>query len=328
MKGKSGDRVVLRHTGRHATIVRLDGDQLAFVKLDGNREVFPVPIEDIIWDPQASAVAGQSKDRKEGEGVAGSFSGQGLGTLVAVALDPEGTSGRKYYFVLINDQPKPLPYEGSWEKSPARVLPFKGELPGFTWRILFEGPLDDLNDHPHLHLKRWHKEGLRQKALPVWDHRFKAKVIVTRQEASHYLPFHAAVFPLPDEANDSRKIPIKLHHPGRDIAFTPVAIIPDPEERAGFATTLDLHIENLVKNPRKLEEAAIFRTQIDAFDRYIQKAIRLGIPRIFIIHGIGTGKLRQYILDHCAQDPHVLRATNNYDPRFGYGATEIVFSGE
>lgn len=326
MKGKSGDRVVLRHTGRHATIVRLDGDQLAFVKLDGDREVFPVSIEDIVWDPHATEVFGQSEGRKDGEGVSGSFSGKGQGSLVAVALDPEGTPGRKYYFVLINDQQKPLPYEGTWEKSPASVRPFKGELPGFTWRILLEGPLDDLNDHPHLRLKRWQKEGLRQKALPIWDHRFKAKSIVTRQEASHYLPFLAAVFPLPDEANDSRHIPIKIHHPGRDISFTPVAIIPDPEERAGFVTTLDLHIENLVKYPRKLAEAEIFRTQIDAFDRYIQKAIRLGISRIFIIHGIGSGTLRKYILDHCAQDPHVLRATNGYDPRFGYGATEIVFS--
>jgi dsDNA-specific endonuclease/ATPase MutS2 len=44
-----------------------------------------------------------------------------------------------------------------------------------------------------------------------------------------------------------------------------------------------------------------------------------------VIHGIGEGKLRDEIHDILRLKKEVKSFVNQYDPRFGYGATEIFF---
>jgi dsDNA-specific endonuclease/ATPase MutS2 len=44
-----------------------------------------------------------------------------------------------------------------------------------------------------------------------------------------------------------------------------------------------------------------------------------------VVHGVGTGRLRDEIHDILRLKKEVKSFVNMYDPRFGYGATEIFF---
>ncbi len=97
------------------------------------------------------------------------------------------------------------------------------------------------------------------------------------------------------------------------------------QELANFSTEIDLHIENLTSQHAKMSNGEIVQTQIQHFERFLDKAIRLGVPRVFIIHGLGKGKLRDLIASSLLQNRNVVTFKNEFHPRYGFGATEVIF---
>lgn len=100
----------------------------------------------------------------------------------------------------------------------------------------------------------------------------------------------------------------------------------DVEEFAHFVPEIDLHIQSLHKGFARLDKGEILRIQMLHFHQFLDKAIRLGIPRVFIIHGVGEGKLRDAIADSLRRHPDVHRFKNEYHHKYGYGATEVTFT--
>lgn len=99
----------------------------------------------------------------------------------------------------------------------------------------------------------------------------------------------------------------------------------EPGELAHFEPELDLHIENLVENWQKLSNAEILAIQLSSFETFLQKALRLGAPGVFIIHGVGKGKLRNEIATLLLKNPDVKTFKNEFHPKYGWGATEVIF---
>lgn len=101
--------------------------------------------------------------------------------------------------------------------------------------------------------------------------------------------------------------------------------IRDPEELMDFNPTIDLHIEKLVEDPSKVKSNTTFLLQLAAYKKHLDQALRLGVDRIFVIHGVGTGKLRKAVIDYAETLDLVREVKNEYHPKFGFGATEIIF---
>ncbi|TVR83282.1 MAG: hypothetical protein EA409_03215 [Saprospirales bacterium] len=97
------------------------------------------------------------------------------------------------------------------------------------------------------------------------------------------------------------------------------------EEFANFDRTLDLHIEKLVGDPSKINPTAALMLQLNALREYLEKAIYLGVERVFIVHGLGKGKLKKAVDDYAKNLEVVKEIKNEYHPKFGFGATEIIF---
>lgn len=97
------------------------------------------------------------------------------------------------------------------------------------------------------------------------------------------------------------------------------------EEFASFVPEIDLHIENLINGHARLDKGEILRIQMLHFQRFLDKAVRLGIPRIFVIHGVGEGKLRDAIAGQLRGNPDVAKHKNEFHHKYGYGATEVIF---
>ena len=97
------------------------------------------------------------------------------------------------------------------------------------------------------------------------------------------------------------------------------------EEFAHFVPEIDLHIENLINGHARLDKGEILRIQMLHFQRFLDKAIRLGVPSVFVIHGVGEGKLREAVAARLKENAEVAKFKNEFHHKYGYGATEVIF---
>lgn len=86
---------------------------------------------------------------------------------------------------------------------------------------------------------------------------------------------------------------------------------------------VDLHIENLVDYPKKLENGQIVEMQLKVFERELEKAIMQRKQCAIFIHGVGQGVLRAEIRRILEFYPNVSVHDASYKT-YGYGATEVI----
>jgi hypothetical protein len=91
-------------------------------------------------------------------------------------------------------------------------------------------------------------------------------------------------------------------------------------------TVVDLHIEKLSNNWERMDNLEILSQQLSEFNKWYDLAVARRQPSLIVIHGVGTGKLKDEIHDILKTKREVKTFINQYDPRFGYGATEILFN--
>jgi hypothetical protein len=99
----------------------------------------------------------------------------------------------------------------------------------------------------------------------------------------------------------------------------------DIQSKAAFSLDLDLHAEKIMHNHKSSSQKDIVERQMKVFEQYIQDALRHGIDRVFIIHGIGAGKLKERIHQRLDQMHFVSKFKNEFHPKYGWGATEVEF---
>ncbi len=90
-------------------------------------------------------------------------------------------------------------------------------------------------------------------------------------------------------------------------------------------TVVDLHIEKLTNEWKGLSNFEILTIQLKEFEKWFDLAIAHIQPSLIVIHGVGTGKLKDEIHEILKTKKQVRYFVNQYDARFGYGATEIFF---
>ncbi len=91
-------------------------------------------------------------------------------------------------------------------------------------------------------------------------------------------------------------------------------------------SVIDLHIEKISDNWKGLSNFEIITLQLKEFEKWYDLAIAHHQPSLIVIHGVGKGKLKDEIHAILKTKREVSYFINQYDPRFGYGATEIFFA--
>ncbi len=90
-------------------------------------------------------------------------------------------------------------------------------------------------------------------------------------------------------------------------------------------SVVDLHIEKISEDWKRLSNYEILSLQLKIFEKYYDLALAHMLPSLVVIHGVGEGKLRDEIHDRLRLKREVKSFVNQYDPRYGFGATEIYF---
>jgi hypothetical protein len=90
-------------------------------------------------------------------------------------------------------------------------------------------------------------------------------------------------------------------------------------------SVIDLHAEKLTDNWKNMSNYEILSLQLKTFEKYYDLALAHMQPSLIVVHGLGTGRLRDEIHDLLRLRKEVKSFVNQYHHQFGYGATEIFF---
>lgn len=96
-------------------------------------------------------------------------------------------------------------------------------------------------------------------------------------------------------------------------------------DAAAFPKELDLHAENLVDDTSEFTPKELYELQLEVLDTYINKAVEMGLNEVFIIHGVGKGKLKQAVEDYLQFHGAVVSFKNEFIEKYGFGATRVGF---
>lgn len=116
--------------------------------------------------------------------------------------------------------------------------------------------------------------------------------------------------------NEINRIKEADNHPKNPQVTKVKGEIPPPE--------YDLHIEKLIKNHHRLDQADILSIQTDNARFHVEHALRNRIPKIVLIHGVGEGVLKQE-LEYMLKRYDNLTFRDADFRKYGVGATEVVF---
>lgn len=341
-----GTKVRLRYTGERGTITGiLDGDMLQ-VRLEKDPD-FEIPAfeEDLIRDEDAEPVSAgakfvQGKPEKKPEAPPARrlqsqykiLKPKGLQLLFEPMPGRDGSVSR-YKVWLLNDTPMEFLIEFDLFTHARDVLSIDEKMPAITALELGDFLSDDLNESPEvfIRVRRITTAGLDE---PL-EHtlKIKPKQFFNSLLTAPILNVLAYQFVLIDKfepEGDSSDSDLKAfakqqaRKPVRESNSRPFKAF-DPAALASFNPEIDLHIQNLINGYARLDKGEILRIQLQHCQRFVEQAIRLGAPRVFLIHGVGEGKLKNAIAEMLRANPQVAKFKNEYHHKYGYGATEVIF---
>lgn len=94
---------------------------------------------------------------------------------------------------------------------------------------------------------------------------------------------------------------------------------------ASFGHEIDLHAEKLVTDTSEFTAKELFTIQLETLDNFITQAAKLKLREVFIIHGLGKGKLREEVDQYLRYHGDVKEYNNEFHERYGFGATKVTF---
>lgn len=349
----TGTKVRLIHTGDEGTVAEwLEHDLVAVRLWDGS--VIPV-LKTAIERVDVGIVSGTKAKFVQGKKKAEPLPFQPLTADsqylvlkpqgVQLAFDPvklpDGMPDH-YRMFLINDTARNFLYQLNLQLHKAQVWGTQGRLGPRTMIEVGSLRYAELNESPMVHLEAWRllPDGKGTGRRLSKELKLKATQFFDKITTAPYLNRQVYLYAIfsEKELNEERTPPPaapkeslkaitteqvkqkKANKKWHNLQEMPHEVW----ELASFDNEIDLHLEALVKNPAKIPANQILSTQLQHFDQYMARAIRLGKDRVFIIHGLGEGKLRDAVHARLAAMPDVKSYNNDYHPRYGYGATEVV----
>jgi hypothetical protein len=93
---------------------------------------------------------------------------------------------------------------------------------------------------------------------------------------------------------------------------------------ASFEQELDLHAEKLVNDTSEFTPRELYDLQLQVLEDFMNTAIEFGLKEVFIIHGLGKGKLKQGVDDFLRFHGDVKTYKNEFHEKYGFGATRVL----
>lgn len=342
-----GNRVRLINTGDEGIITRVLDEDMVNVMLDDGFEI-PVSVDDLkLANAKRKVVpknTNQAKLEARKEALhpkviknRKSLTNQGLFVGFETKYDWEGNPSQ-YFIYLINDSQWDVVFNYEFSLIDGTTNKANGLINSNTAFPLGVMKYDELNDSPQLFFELWASstEGRGQrfeKTVKIKVRQFLKRVKkapVIHNEVHLYELARKLEPAKPSKSKESlsdytNRLAKENHEEELIQNYYQAKGVPDVRDAASFPRELDLHLDMLVENPKALTNAEKLNIQIEAFEEYIEEAYEIGLETVFVIHGLGKGRLRDIISSRLIRNENVKTFKNDYHPKYGFGATEIFF---
>ncbi len=342
----TGQKVILKYTGDTAVVQQILGNGMVSVKINFENMIIPVSEEDLLpeGDYTASLQSNEGLPLKQEhlqlfQDNSSEVVRKSLGLQLGFEAINIGDSIEKYNIYLINDTDSELLFIFKVHLGGKLIAETDSLIKGHSYCSLGEISYDHIAAIPEIvtEIRKVSTLGVGEplsksiKLKPASFFKSVATAPLLNRPVHHYVLFghferEEKQTKKEDEdiksytnrlISSQKKGPIGSHQ-HRKLQRDEI------EELAHFSMETDLHIENLTERWDKMTNGEIIQLQLRHFEQYIDKAYRLGVERVFIIHGLGKGRLRDAIAERLKRDYRVVRFTNEYHPKYGFGATEVV----
>jgi hypothetical protein len=338
-----GTKVRLRFTGETATVIAPLGDGMVQVRMDDDpTSLIPAFEEDLqeVAVYNKFAVAPKSAPKPPPLKVLKSKTPIESPKGVQLVFEPMPSKDdlvTRYKTWLLNDTLHEFLFDLHIFIEDDHILGLDGKLEAQTIYEVGDLASDDLNDSPEaeLSIRRITTAGTEDELFRVLKIRpkqffknfdFTPIIIVPAHSFLLFGKFDPAQSKAAEsqdlkDYNKQKKSQNKPTPKSNSVKYELYSV----EAFATFETEIDLHIQALSAGYARLDKSEILRIQMKHFEGFMDKALRLGVPKVFIIHGIGEGKLKEEVAYRLKNMPFVRKFKNEFHHKYGYGATEVWF---
>lgn len=329
MEINKGDKVIYLPTGEKAIVTKLVGKELVYIKMDLDKEEIPAFLDDVA--PILSDVSKKEpamSDRYISDVFYKEDLKEGLYLIVQYKMGQMDEESMLPVF-LYNHSNRTLVFDLNYysEDSPAQQI--KGKLASGGIDLIHHISFKSLECQPTFELD-WVYDDQPNVPLTsdivikpnVFFKKYGSISIVNSSGSMYYVQAKKTETQsgsLSEYTRKERRTAVLLNQKKASQRQPSAAI----KERAEFNPVLDLHIDKIHQNPSSMRKGEILQYQMNVFDRFIEKAIKLKVQQIFIIHGVGNGRLKDEIATKLIQHSGVNTFKNEYNESYGFGATEV-----
>jgi hypothetical protein len=335
MKFQEGDKIIVLATGERGEVVEWINKKMLQIDVEGVR--FPVYADQIdfpyyndftekksvpVKKTQPSSFPKPEKSVKkmiERDGVWLSF----FPVLDKDVFDDDIISYYKIH--LLNHTDDDLTIELSFYYGNQKEFDLKHQIRALEDMYLFDLPFENLNDQPRIDFL-FGLHHADKKRVPQYEVLFKPKPKQIFKLSEEVLLSQKASFPVrlfetyPVKPSDEENTDMdKLRAAG-------YKIYPAEKIRRNLPaarTLIDLHADKLPEAANLHDAIQILDLQLRSFEKFYEEGLAHGLTVLTVIHGVGTGKLKEEIHELLRHKKEVKSFVNRLHPQFGYGATEI-----
>lgn len=339
MKFQIGDKVLVKHSDEEGEIIDFIDTKMALVQVKNVN--FPVYLDQLDFPYfkrfTEKKLFPEKKEKKYVEDikpekvvkVQGNADGLWVNFLPKFVIDEFGddlVTELKVYLINRTHDVLDFKYELNYTKGNEFAL--KNTIQPFENFYLHDIPFEDLNDSPVFDFEfslvkpdkvraEYVEASLKLKARQVFTRIEKLK----EQNEAHFS--YSLLHEYPARKSPEPSVDLgKLKNKGFKVYEAKDGVKHLPPARS----VIDLHIEKLVDDYRRMPNHEIIDLQLKTFETYYELAVLHHLPSFIVVHGIGEGVLRNEIHDLLRLKKEVKSFVNQYDSRFGFGATEIFFA--
>lgn len=333
MKYQLGDKVVMIHSGEEGVIV--DFINRKMVMVDVNGVTFPVYMDQIDFPyfkqftekkPTAPSKQAPRIEQLKPEKPSRKYAlGDGVWLIWMPVFDKDVFDDDvvDYFRIyLVNHTQDHLLFTYVLTCHGEKSFELRNELAPLAELYVHDIPFEQLNDSPKLAFEFTLRKPDKKKVShleaiykPVAKKVFRQVQDMRLQNQAHF--HHQLFLDWPDKPAEPDLDFLALNRAGFHVQR--------PRTTPPMRTVIDLHIEKLADDWKSMSPATMLDLQLKTFEKHYDEAVFHRQPTLIIVHGVGTGRLRDEIHDILRHKREVKSFVNQYHPSFGYGATEIYF---
>lgn len=336
MKYQLGDKILILHSNEEGFIVDFLNDEMVLVDINGIQ--FPVYTEQIDFPyykmftqkkekPQTSKLyidqipkEKNKQDSVEEDGVWLYF----FPKFILDVFDDEIVEEFKIY--LVNKTQYSFQFHYQLKYFGKTDFEIKNQLPAFKDFYIHNMLWEDVNDSPTFCLEFSLENTLKNKA-DFFETQYKIKPkqlfkqIEELKEKNEPSWGYQLFKEYPNKTEDSLSNLSSLSTKGYKVQQSIYKKKLEEKPRS----VIDLHIDKITHSYKNLQPFEILEIQLKEFEKWLQLSIDYKMPNLIVIHGLGTGKLKEEIHAILKNNAWVKTFVNQFHPQFGFGATEIYF---